>query len=251
MNREEELFKKRLIDLANTADRRGIVTFTDFMNLNELNIFHSSTGSFSYVETKLFGGYEHAERQMAAFIPDALSYSYEYPICSLKIEPLQKKFADALNHRDFLGALLNLGVDRCKIGDILVGDKEAVFFCEKKIAPFLIQELTRVRHTTVLCRENQNGTDTFAQKTETVTGTVSSVRLDSIIAAAMKTSRSSLTGLIEGGKVFVNGRLVTSNGYQLKEQDLISVRGVGRFRYLGQSSQTKKGRCVVEIEKYR
>ena len=112
MNREEELFKKRLKDLASAADRRGIVVFTDFMNLNELNIFHSCTREFGYVSYQLFGGYEHAERQIAAFLPDALSYSYDFPIISLKIRPLQKKFAEDLSHRDYLGALLNLGVDR-------------------------------------------------------------------------------------------------------------------------------------------
>ena len=250
MNREEELLKKRFIDLANAADRRGIVTFTDFLNLNELNIFHSSTGEFSFVKWELFGGYEHAERQIAAFLPDALSYNYRYPIVSLKIQPLQKKFAEELTHRDYLGALLNLGVDRSKLGDILVGDREAVFFCEEGIAPFLAGELTRVRHTPVSCKETDSREIVLTQKTERVRGTVSSVRLDSVLSVALKTSRSSLISAIQDGKVFVNGRLVTSNGYQLKEQDLISVRGEGRFRYLGQGGSTKKGRQVVEIEKY-
>ena len=224
MNREEELFKKRLKDLASAADRRGIVVFTDFMNLNELNIFHSCTREFGYVSYQLFGGYEHAERQIAAFLPDALSYSYDFPIISLKIRPLQKKFAEDLSHRDYLGALLNLGVDRSKIGDILVGEKEAIFFCEEGIAPFLQQELTRVRHTPVLVEEAAPNEIQVTEHTE--------------------------VSLIEEGKVFVNGRLVTSNGCQLKENDLISVRGNGRFRLLTLGGQTKKGRCVIEIEKY-
>lgn len=250
MNREDELLKKRLIDLANAADRRGIVAFTDFMNLNELNIFHSCVKEFSFVQYELFGGYEHAERQIAAFIPDALSYSYDFPIVSLKIRPLQKKFAEELGHRDYLGSLLNLGVDRCKIGDILVGDKEAVFFCESSIAPFLKQELTRVKHTPVLVEEAALDEIQVIERKEIVRGTVSTVRLDSVISVALKASRSSLVSLIEEGKVFVNGRLVTSNGYQLKEGDLISVRGAGRFRLLTMGGQTKKGRSVVEIEKY-
>lgn len=250
MNREEELFKKRLKDLASAVDRRGIVVFTDFMNLNELNIFHSCTREFGYVSYQLFGGYEHAERQIAAFLPDALSYSYDFPIISLKIRPLQKKFAEDLSHRDYLGALLNLGVDRSKIGDILVGEKEAIFFCEEGIAPFLQQELTRVRHTPVLVEEAAPDEIQVTEHTEVVRGTVSTVRLDSVMSVALKASRSSLVSLIEEGKVFVNGRLVTSNGCQLKENDLISVRGNGRFRLLTLGGQTKKGRCVIEIEKY-
>ena len=250
MNREEELFKKRLKDLAGAADRRGIVVFTDFMNLNELNIFHSCEKEFAYVSYRLFGGYEHAERQIAAFLPDALSYNYDFPVVSLKIRPLQKKFAEDLSHRDYLGALLNLGVDRSKSGDILIGEKEAIFFCEEGIAPFLQQELSRVRHTPVRVEPADPDEIQVTERTERLRGTVNTVRLDSVISVALKSSRSSLVSLIEEGKVFVNGRLVTSNGCQLKENDLISVRGFGRFRLLSFEGQTKKGRCVIEIEKY-
>src|SRR5699024_11073691 len=91
MNREEELLKKRLLDLANLADRRGIATFSDFLNLNELNIFHGLQRELSFIQCRPFGGYESAERQMVAFLPDALSYNYHYPITALKISPLQKK----------------------------------------------------------------------------------------------------------------------------------------------------------------
>ena len=126
---------------------------------------------------RLFGGYEHAERQIAAFLPDALSYNYDFPVVSLKIRPLQKKFAEDLSHRDYLGALLNLGVDRSKIGDILVGEKEAIFFCEEGIAPFLQQELTRVRHTPVLVEAAAPDEIQVTERHGTpVRGTVSTVR---------------------------------------------------------------------------
>ena len=83
-----------------------------------------------------------------------------------------------------------------------------------------------------------------------ITGTVASVRLDRLLALAFGVSRSSLTGLIEGGKVFVNGRLVTSNGYEPKEGDLVSVRGMGRFRYAGGGGQSRKGREYVILQRY-
>ncbi len=82
-------------------------------------------------------------------------------------------------------------------------------------------------------------------------GTVSSVRLDSLLPVGIfRPSRSRLSGLIEGAKVFVNGKLITSNGYQVKETDLISVRGMGKFRYIGTGGKTKKNRLSVEIERY-
>lgn len=255
MNREEELFQKRLMDLAMQADMRNIITYTDFMNLNELNIFHSSAHELSFVKWQLFGGYECAERQIAAFIPDALSYYCEeeeisFPICCVKIQPVSRKYADALTHRDYLGAILNLGIDRSKTGDILVEDGEAYVFCTEKIGEFLLGELSRVKHTTVtLSIENFAHTD-YHPKCEVIRGSIASVRLDSLLSLAFGSSRSKLTELIMGGKIFVNGKMVTSNGYRVREQDMISARGLGRFKYIGNATETKKGRLFVEIEKY-
>ena len=76
MNKEELMLRKRLIELSNQAYQRDIVTFSDFLNLNELNIFHSTVGKIPFVRWKLFGGYAKAERQLAAFIPDALFYAF-------------------------------------------------------------------------------------------------------------------------------------------------------------------------------
>ena len=84
-----------------------------------------------------------------------------------------------------------------------------------------------------------------------ITGTVASVRLDAVISLAFSSSRSSLMGLIEGGKVFVNGALVTSNGYRLKDGDIISVRTMGKFRYDTTLYQTKKGRYSIRLYRYQ
>lgn len=253
MTREEELFQRRLIDLANTAWNRNCITYTDFLNLNEQNIFHSTCHQLSFVESRLFGGYEHAERQMIAFIPDALLNSLvspPHPIACLKIGPLNARFSESLSHRDYLGSLMNLGIDRSKTGDIVIQEEGAYLFCHEKIADYLRQELTRIRHTTVNCQVCDVAQLHYEPKMQELTGTVASVRLDSLLSLAFNTSRSSLTGMIEGGKTFVNGKLITSNGYHLKDGDIISVRGLGRFRFCQTLSATKKGRYLVKIEKY-
>ena len=85
---------------------------------------------------------------------------------------------------------------------------------------------------------------------EIINGTCASVRLDALIGLAFQTSRSSMVSFIESGLVFVNGKLITSNGYEPKEGDIISVRSKGRFIYDGVSRQTKKGRLGVRIRKY-
>ncbi len=258
MQKEEQLLEKRLLELSRLSYHRDIITYSDFLNLNELHILHSLPKDSLYSQYRVFGGYELAERQMAAFLPDALSLRTEniselfFPneMSVLRIEPLHKKYAEELTHRDYLGAMLNLGIDRSKTGDILINKTEAIVFVRPQLKEFLKEELTRIRHTPVAVTEDLAESFCYTPRYEEIRGTVASVRLDSLLSLAFGSSRSRLSGLIENGKVFVNGKLITSNGYQIKENDIISVRGMGKFRFITQLSVTKKKRISVLIHKY-
>lgn len=187
---------------------------------------------------------------MVAFLPDAFCYEYFYPISVLKIRPLQKKFSEALSHRDYLGAVLNLGIERSKIGDILVQEDSAILFVHQSLEQFIQDELKRIRHTSVMAEPENFEKFSYTPQIEEKKGTVSSLRLDSLLALAFSSSRTKLVPYIENGKVFVNGKLITSNGYQIKQDDIISVRGLGRFQYKEMLSQTKRGRYLVTIHLY-
>ena len=247
---KNEFFLKRIRELANLSYQRDIVTFSDFLNLNEQNMVSSLKQQFPQVVMETFGGYDNAERQMVAFHPDALAFTWEYPIDCLKIEPKAIKFSENLSHRDYMGALLNLGVDRSVIGDIIVQENAAWFFCQSKMTEFFLENLCRVRHTNILITKVNDPEEFPHPNLESINGTCASVRLDSLIALAFKASRSSMVSYIESGQVFVNGKLITSNGYEPKEGDIVSVRGKGRFIFDGVSHQTKKGRCGVHILLY-
>lgn len=258
--KEELVFRKRIQDMAGLADRRQIILYSDFLSLNEQNILYKMMQKFSWIRGETFGGYEGAERLMAAFFPSA-GYDYSesgsescrqisWPISCIRISPVQKKFAEKLSHRDILGALMNLGIERSKTGDIAVQDQEAYLFCSEAFADLICQELTRIRHTSVICSVCQIEDFSYTPRLESIRGSVASVRLDAVMALAFQSSRSSLISLIEGGCVFVNGRLITTNAYALKNGDLISVRGYGRFRYIDTVGQSKKGRTWIEIQKY-
>lgn len=250
MQKEELMLQKRLIELSRISYQRGIVTFSDFLNLNELNILHTIPKFELHTTYVTFGGYDYSERQMVAFLPDALCYEYDYPISILKISPLQKKFSDKLSHRDYLGAVLNLGIDRSKLGDILVEEDGAILFAHQSLEAFLMEELHRIKHTSIMVEKVNLQNFTYQPSVKEIKGSVSSLRLDSLLALAFSSSRSKLVAFIESGKVYVNGKLIISNGYQIKENDIISVRGLGRFRYKENISQTKKGRYYVTIELY-
>ena len=250
MQKEEAILQKRFSELSKIAYQRGIVTYSDFLNLNELNILHTTPKQEFHTIYETFGGYEFSERQMVAFLPDALCFDKHYPITILKIEPLQPKFSESLSHRDYLGALLNLGIERSKLGDILVEDNYAILFMQSSLKDYIAEELRRIRHTNVKVSEVEDEHFSYQPKTKEIKGTVSSLRLDCLLSLAFNESRSKLVSFIESGKVFVNGKLITSNGYQIKEQDVISVRGYGRFRYIETLSTTKKNRLYVAIDLY-
>lgn len=250
MQKEELMLQKRFMELSKTAYQRGIVTYSDFLNLNELNILHITPKNQFSTGFETFGGYVFSERQMVAFLPDALYYEHIYPITVLRIRPLQKKFAEALSHRDYLGALLNLGIDRSKLGDILILEDWAVLFVQDAMADYIIEHLSRIRHTSVMAARESLQEFQYTPRFEEIRGTVASVRLDALLSLVFASSRSKLTALIESGRVFVNGKLITTNSYQVKEHDIISVRKMGRFSYEGLLSQTKKGRYYVLLHKY-
>lgn len=257
MNKEELLLRKRLIELSNVAYQRGIAMFTDFLNLNELNILHTTPKDMFAIPYMTFGGYDFAERQMVGFLPDAFSLYMEitdihamYPFDIIEITPVNDKFAENLTHRDYLGALLNLGIDRSKLGDLIISEHRAIVFVQEGLSDFIIEELTRVRHTTVCLKKVQLDTFQYEPKFEEIKGTVASIRLDALLSLAYNSSRSKLTALIEAGRVYVNGKLITTNAYQIKENDIVSVRQMGRFKYIGSSAMSRKGRTYVTIHKY-
>ena len=247
---KDEFFLKRIRELANLSWQRDIVTFSDFLNLNEQNIVSSLKHQFPQIVMETSGGYENAERQMVAFHPDALAFTWEYPIDCLRIEPKALKFSEELSHRDYLGALLNLGIERSKIGDLAVTDDSCLIFCHADMSDFIYKEFTRVRHTLISVEKMQLSEFHYMPERTEIKGNVSSIRLDSVLSSAFPMSRSKLVGYIEGGKVFVNGKMITSNGYRLKENDIISVRGMGRIQYDSVISETKKGRYFIRLYKY-
>ncbi len=247
-NKEEQILAGRLSDLADACYKRNIPVFSSFLNLNEQNILYNMKKSLSYICVSTDGGFEYAERRIAVFLPYE-GCEYTLPIEILKIEA-DKRFADSLSHRDFLGALMNLGIERSLLGDIIISDGAAYVICLDKIADFIADNLTRVKNDYVSCKRYCTLDENFIPSYKEVVGSVASLRLDAVISLAFNESRSHSVKYIEDGLVFVNGRLITTNAYNLKEGEIISVRGRGRFKYICTRSETKKGRYMVVLNLY-
>lgn len=244
---ELQIFKNRIKELSERSKNRGIYFYSDFLNLYEQTILFE-TIKYGYT---LEGGYEDSERKIACFGDENdLCYPPEPPISIICIEPLSAKFSDTLTHRDFLGSLIGLGIKRETLGDIIIKDNIGYLFCLDSISEFIINNLTKVKHTSVSCSIcNELPQNILPEPTEK-TIIVASLRLDGIISAVYNMSRSKSSALIDGEKVFVNGKLTVSNSHPLKEDDIISVRGHGRFRFKEISGDTRKGRTRILCEIY-
>lgn len=247
-DKEDIICKKRLLELANQAFFKGYSTYSGFLNLNDQSLFYDMLSEMPPIEYFFWGGIDAAERKMLCFSCGEIIKEF-FPISTIQVAPAHEKFAENLSHRDYLGAILNLGIDRGKIGDILIEEKNAYIFIEDTLVDYLCNNLTKVRHTNVYCNRVTTSFS-YTQKFKEISGTVSSVRLDSLIALAFRESRSSMVSLISSGKVFVNGRHITSNSYILKHEDIISVRGKGKFLFKEEQGMTKKGKIKVVLKKY-
>ena len=241
----ETLLKKRLTELSHRAFERSYTTYSTFLNLQEISILKSLKVDSKY---SLFGGYENADRCVAAFSNDEI---YSYPIVCIKIKPLQQKFSDKLTHRDFLGALMNLGIERGMLGDIKIINNEGYLFCLDKISQYIVDNLSSIKHTSVKCKIIDDIPELFNQIPDEEEYIVSSLRIDTVVSAVFKMSRNSASQLINQEKIFINSKTVYKDSVQLKEGDVISVRGYGKFIYSQTVNETRKHKMVVAIRLYR
>ena len=250
--RELQQFQKRLLDLADRSYKQNVFTFTEFLGLAEQDVFWKTEPELRSYGCELNGGREEADRVVIRFgNPAELGYEAAFPIKCVHVTPLNQKFADDLSHRDFLGALMNLGIERQTLGDIIVGEKQAYCFCLENMADFICENLTQVKHTSVKCRICEEWKELTCEEPKKEMLQVASPRADAVIAKAWKLSRDDSLNLFRTGKVFINGRCCENNSRALKAGETVNARGYGKLIFVGEKGETKKGKINVEVAIYR
>ncbi len=203
------------------------------------------------------GGTQHAERQIAVLYPDKLvdtiaQHPQSVLASILSVIRIQlPKEIEPYTHKQYLGALMKLGVKREKIGDIYVHKQGADIVIKKEIETYLynaLPQLTRFSKSNIQIVDIQD-IQWEEPKTICTTHVVPSLRLDACIAEMIGCSRSKAIQIIEEQRVWVNGELQDKRTRELKEQDKITIRGKGRFRFVHIKGTTKKGNVLIEIEK--
>lgn len=264
--KEEQLLFKRFGELSNMAYQRGFCMYSEFLGLAEQSLaWQAVAGQYPDLpETSLpvmaYGGYEEAERKIFCFMPETgftPPQAEQFPLRCVRIAPVNRRFGEPLSHRDFLGTIMGLGLERDQIGDILVrqegadGAKATVgyVFCKANKAGMLT-ELTRFRHTTVAAEIVDSEQLHWEQTYKEISGSVSSPRLDAVLSVALRTSRTQGLRLIQEGNIYINGKCCTENAKMIQEGDILSVRGHGKYRFRHMGSQSKKGRYHITVQQY-
>ena len=197
------------------------------------------------------GGVEFAERKIAVFgDEERLGYTEQPPIRRLFVRTEGVRFSSGLSHRDYLGAILNLGIEREKIGDIFVNAEGAYIVADDKVAELIKAELGRVGSSSVKVEEVETIPDDFRPKTEKKKISANSCRLDAHLCRAYDLSRETGANLCEKGFVSVNGKQIENGAKFLKDGDVVTVRGYGKFVLEGEDGKSKKGKTFFDLLDY-
>jgi len=243
----------RVLEKAMTAVDRWDIVYTDFLSPAEVADAKMVLGKVGDVACVAWGGYMSAERQRLALgRTEMLAAESTAPEDLLALLSVEGNFMfDPATHRDFLGAVLGTGIDRKKVGDIVVqGEQGAQLLVVPELAEYLKTSLNSVRSVQVIVEERELSSLRVAPpKVQDIRSVEASLRLDAIASAGFRMPRSKCADMVNKGDVRVNWKEVTKGGKSVQTGDIISIRGKGRLE-VGEIQQTKKGRFAVNMTRY-
>ncbi|MEW6661626.1 MAG: RNA-binding protein [Bacillota bacterium] len=239
----------RVIDLAEGVLERQVPDVTDFYDPYLIMLAEGILKRMPEVGFSFVGGYSEAERKRILIFPsNHVPSEINAKIALLVINPCGLN--SSLKHRDYLGALLGLGIRREKIGDLLVEEAGCKAVVDQGVAVFIKGYLKQVGREIVSITEVSSNADFRSKEGIIKKGTVASLRLDAVASLGFGMSRNNVQREILAERFKVNWQLVKKPDFQLKEGDVISCRGRGRVIIIHLSGQTKKGRIGLLLEKY-
>ena len=255
-NKEDKLLIAKLIDKIQIEEKQNKLVYTNFLDTYQKNIVEKTLKQLNKENVIFYGGYDNSERTICIIYPEKLKNISKEILGEGILEiiriNLPKESFGKFVHRQYLGALMKIGLQREKIGDILVEENGADIIVMKEISKYIkenIGELTRFSKAKIEILKIENLRKVTIKKQE-IKVIVSSLRLDNIVSELTKTSRKNAEEIIKQERVFINYELQTKNTKHVKEKDKITIRGKGKFEIKEIVGETKNGRIVVLIEKY-
>lgn len=253
---EDRMCLSQVLDKIEFCKAREKLEYTDFLDMYQVSLVENFLKKVYFKNYQLFGGYVESERKILIIYPEKynekmIEKNYHKMLKVVRID-LPEEEQGKYSHRNYLGGIVKLGLKREKVGDILVSDEGADIVVVQDFAEILKKELpslTRFENSKISIEEISNIRKKEI-KIEEVSIIVPSLRLDNIVSDLAKTSRSKAAQIISQERVFVNGKNETKLSKQLKLDDVITIRGKGRFVIKEFTGTTRSGRTVIKVEKY-
>ena len=267
--KEDNYLLGQIEDKISACDNKYIMTNTGFLDSHQQSVARifckknhipvyeikfgrgsggAGSGNLPPVRTSFYGGYEDAERVILINMPDYFDLERDNPLCIIRAE--KAPGSRELTHRDYLGALMGLGIDRSVVGDILVHDRGADLFVLADMADFILMNFLRAgRKRITLDRVPLTDFQPPVVQEVEREGSVASLRLDAVAALIFGMSRAQMQEQIAKGLVFVNQLQCLKNEAALAPGDRITVRGLGRARIVALGGVSRKGRQFVRYAK--
>lgn len=242
-------FVEHLLDVIEKTLKTQKFQMTDFLSPKEQEITNNIVANYDKLKVSFHGGYEGAERQIA------LIYYYDFSTLPLAgISLLDISFSanfQVITHRDILGSIMSLGVDRRYVGDILVGTNNAKILVREKMANYFLMNYKQINTSKIACTIGDLSTIVPKEaRIKEIKRTVASLRLDAVVALGFSMSRTRAATDITSEKVQLNFQVVTNGAKAVKVGDKISFRGRGRLEVIEIGGKTKKGRISVLLHRY-
>ena len=255
-DKDDKILLAQVLDKVEMVEKKNKIEYTDFLDLAQIELVQKFINKIKLYNYMIYGGFEQAERKMFVIYPDKFNSVVVEKNLSNIVQIIRIELPDDLKgkytHRDYLGAVIKLGIERKKIGDIIVDQNGADIIVDKDIVKFLLDNLgslTRFSKSTISV-QNIEDLRPVEIKKEELEIIVSSMRLDNVISDLARCSRNKALDIINTERVFINFECETKKTKQVKTGDMITIRGKGRYFVKEIIGQTRSGRTVIKIEKF-
>lgn len=253
VDEETRLTLARVLDKAQYTRARNVPSHTQFLTDGEQALAKKALEHFGNPRCVFWGGYEGASRRVCVFLPDwqeaFLPGSEDDPLTAVEV-PMPR--GSALTHRDFLGAMMGVGITREGVGDLLVSAGQCNAICTRSMGQTLVSQWTEVGRYPIKVKEiplSEIKVEISAGKVKTET--FQSLRFDAVAASAFSLSRAKAASYISSGKVMINHLLCTKPDRILEEGDSLSGKGLGKCVLKSINGTSRKGRILVELERFK
>lgn len=256
MEIEDKLLLAKIMDKVKISKTKNKILNTEFLTTYQKEIVEKELNKCKVKNYMFFGGYDEAEGKVLIIYPEKLDLNLMQNnlrniVKGIKIK-LPKELAGKYTHRDYLGTVMQIGLNRDRIGDIIVYESEAYIFVLEENTSYIASSLESARKFSKSIIEIIDYNEIPIKETEfeEMEISVSSIRLDNVVSSIAKMSRKKAEELLVDEKIFVNAKVETKSTKSLKEGDILVIRGKGKFIINKISENNRKGKVILEVKKY-